>query len=142
MYFSLVSLFSSLPPTVWACLCQLPASLTITLSDPVLEGMTFTITCTTSGAGADRVALIVNGLDSGINGVIQSDTTMRVFDYGTLDTSNSVTLCFSALTRLIQTFLGWLSTPGTGYRTKSWYYIPKHKQYCCIKSLAHNLRQH
>ena len=41
---------------------------------------------------------------------------------------------------VLQTILHWLPTPGTGYRTKSWYYI--HKQYCCINSLALNLCQH
>ena len=75
-----------------ACLCQLTASLTITLPDPVLEGTNLTITCTTSGVGAGAVSLLVNGQGSGIIGVIQSDTTMRVFDYGTVDRSNSGTM--------------------------------------------------
>ena len=43
---------------------------------------------------------------------------------------------------IVQTFSGWLSTLGTRYPTKLWYYIHKHKQYCCIKSLARNLCQH
>ena len=75
-----------------ACLCQLSASLTITLPEPVLEGTTLSITCATSGAGAGAVSLLVNGQGSGIIGVIQSDTTMRVFDYGTVDRSNSGTM--------------------------------------------------
>ena len=79
-------------PTVLACLCQLSASLTITLPDPVLEGTNLTITCTTSGAGAGAVILHVNGKLPGISGAIQSDTTMRVFDYGTVDRSNSGTM--------------------------------------------------
>ena len=75
-----------------SCLCQLSASLTITLPDNVLEGTNLTITCTTSGAGATGVSLLVNGHGSGISGVMQSDTTMRVFDYGTVDRSNSGTI--------------------------------------------------
>ena len=75
-----------------ACFCQLSASLTITLPDPVLEGTNLTITCTTSGAGAGPVLLLVNEQGSGISGVIQSDTTMRVFDYGTVDRNNSGTM--------------------------------------------------
>ena len=50
------------------------------------------ITCTTSGSGAGTVVLRVNGEDSGITGVLQSDTTMRVFDYGTVNRSNSGTM--------------------------------------------------
>ena len=50
------------------------------------------ITCTTSGVGAGTVSLRVNGQDSGISGVIQSDTTMRVFDYGTVDRSSNGTM--------------------------------------------------
>ena len=83
---------SSLCPLVLACFFQLSASLTITLPEPVLEGTNLTITCTTSGVGAGAVSLLVNGQGSGIIGVIQSDTTMRVFDYGTVDRSNSGTM--------------------------------------------------
>ena len=36
--------------------------------------------------------LHVNGQLSGIIGVIQSDTSVRVFDYGTVDRSNSDTM--------------------------------------------------
>ena len=36
--------------------------------------------------------LHVNGKLPGISGAIQSDTTMRVFDYGTVDRSNSGTM--------------------------------------------------
>ena len=86
------SLFPLAPPTVLACFCRLSASLTITLPDPVLEGTTLAITCTTSGGGAGTVVLRVNGEDSGITGVLQSDTTMRVFDYGTVDRFNSGTM--------------------------------------------------
>ena len=75
-----------------AGLCQLSASLTITLLDPVLEGTNLAVTCTTSGAGTATVALLVNGQDSMISGAVQSDTTMRVFVYGTVDRSNSGTM--------------------------------------------------
>ena len=92
VYFFLFCLISSLYPLVLACFCQLSASLTITLPEPVLEGTALAITCTTSGVGATGVSLFVNGHGSGITGVIQSDTTMRVFDYGTVDRSNSGTM--------------------------------------------------
>lgn len=72
-----------------ACLCQLAASLTISLPDPVLEGTNLVIACITSGVGAGAVVLLENGQISGNTGVVQSNTSVRVFDLGTVDRSRS-----------------------------------------------------
>ena len=72
-----------------ACLCQLAASLTISLPEPVLEGTNLVITCITSGVGAGAVSLLRNGQGSGVSGVIQSNTSVRVFDLGAVDRSSS-----------------------------------------------------
>ena len=75
-----------------ACLCPLAASLTISVPDPVLEGTNLEINCITSGGGAADVILLQNGQNSGLSGVIQqSNTSVRVFDLGTVDRSNSST---------------------------------------------------
>ena len=50
------------------------------------------ITCITSGVGAGSVVLHQNGQDSGVSGVVQqSNTSVRVFDLGAVDRSNSGT---------------------------------------------------
>ena len=67
---------------VLVCLCPLAFSLTISpqvLSSPVLEGTEVVITCTTSGVGAGTVVLLANGQSTGVAGVIQSTTSVRVF---------------------------------------------------------------
>ena len=74
-----------------ACLCPLAASLTISVPDPVLEGTNLEINCITSGVGAGSVVLHQNGQDSMVNGVVQSNTSVRVFDLGAVDRSNSGT---------------------------------------------------
>ena len=75
-----------------ACLCPLAASLTISVPDPVLEGTNLVINCITSGVGAGGVVLRQNGQDSGVIGVVQqSNISVRVFDLGAVDRSNSGT---------------------------------------------------
>ena len=50
------------------------------------------INCITSGVGAGSVVLHQNGQDSGVSGRIQqSNITVRVFDLGAVDRSNSGT---------------------------------------------------
>ena len=69
------------------------SSLTISLPDPVLEGMNLVISCITSGVGAGAVSLQRNGQAAGVNGVLQQgNSSMRVFDLGTVDRSNSSTM--------------------------------------------------
>ena len=76
-----------------ACLCPLAASLTISLPDPVLEGTNLVISCITSGVGSAAVILLWNGQDSGVSGVTQqSNISVRVFDLGAVDRSNSGTV--------------------------------------------------
>ena len=73
------------------CFCPLASSLTISpqvLPSPVLEGTEVVITCTTSGAGAGAVVLLVNGQFTGVVGVIQSTTSVRVFSV-TVDRSHN-----------------------------------------------------
>ena len=68
-------------------------SLTISLPDPILEGTNLVISCITSGVGARAVALQQNGQGSGVDGVLlQGNSSMRVFDLGTVDRSNSSTM--------------------------------------------------
>ena len=74
-----------------ACLCSLAASLTISVPDPVLEGTNLVIICITSGASAGTVVLHQNGQDSVVNGVVQSNISVSVFDLGAVDRSNSGT---------------------------------------------------
>ena len=75
-----------------ACLCPLAASLTISLPDPVLEGTNLVINCITSGVGAGSVVLRQNGLNSGVSGIVQqSNISVRVFNLGAVDRSNSGT---------------------------------------------------
>lgn len=75
---------------VLACLWTLVSSLTITLSpDPVLEGANLTVTCIAAGVGAGAVVLLENGQLFASQGVIQSNTSVRVYDYGAVDRSNS-----------------------------------------------------
>ena len=50
------------------------------------------INCITSGVGAGSVVLRQNGLNSGVSGVVQqSNTSVRVFNLGAVDRSNSGT---------------------------------------------------
>ena len=75
---------------VLAYFCTLVSTLTITLSpDPVLEGSNLTVTCIASGVGAGAVVLLENGLLSASQGVIQSNTSVRVYEYGAVDRSSS-----------------------------------------------------
>ena len=84
--------FRHITALLLACLCPLAASLTISVPDPVLEGTNLEINCITSGGGAAAVILLQNGQNSGVSGVIQkSNTSVRVFDLGTVDRSNSGT---------------------------------------------------
>ena len=57
------------------------------------------ITCITSGVGAGSVVLHQNGQDAMVNGVVQSNTSVIVFDLGAVDRSNSGTKyrCISGL---------------------------------------------
>ena len=81
-----------------ACLCQLAGggslpSLTISLPNPVLEWMNLVITCIRSEGGAGSVVLLRNGQISGVDGVVlQSNTSVRVFDLGAVDRSTSGTV--------------------------------------------------
>ena len=50
------------------------------------------INCITSGVGAGGVVLHQIGQDSMVNGVVQSYITVRVFDLGAVDRSNSGTM--------------------------------------------------
>ena len=49
------------------------------------------ITCITSGGGAGSVMLHQNGQDSMVSGEVQSNISVRVFDLGAVDRSNSGT---------------------------------------------------
>ena len=63
--------------------CPVILALTISpevLPSPVLEGTELVITCTTSGVGAGAVVLLINGQISEVAGVIQSVTSVRVFN--------------------------------------------------------------
>ena len=68
-------------------------SLTISLPDPILEGANLVITCITSGVGAGAVGLLRNGQGSGVSGVLlQGNSSIRMFDLGTVDRFNSSTM--------------------------------------------------
>ena len=84
--------FRHITALLLACLCPLAASLTISVHDHVLEGTNLEINCITSGGGSGALLLQQNGQNSGVSGVIQqSNTSVRVFDLGTVDRSNSGT---------------------------------------------------
>ena len=77
-------------PLISAVLPLSAGSISDNLPDPVLEGTNLVISCITSGGGSAAVLLLRNGRDSGVSGVTQqSNISVRVFDLGAVDRSNS-----------------------------------------------------